>query len=741
MRHILYLVFLLAFSLTAKSKTIAISYFDNNSNNPRYISLSKGIADMLITDLSKVKGIIIVERSRLDQIIKEIKLQESKFFNPQTAQKLGKGLGADYILTGSFTTIGNMIRIDARLINVASGVVEFSEEATGDQKDFFSIHKKLAQVVGKSMNFDYSKSSMYAKNQRPVSLNTVTEYSNALDLNDKGLRELAEKLLTQTTQKEPGFLFADEKLMELKKWLVTQKKSYDSLLRRKTEKQIAGLNFNNPDEDLFNQVQQIIRQNGNKYASNSVELCNMLLSLKVDFGNDPYRDNWWDIMYNKFYAFLFLRQYDSALYTGKQYLKRFEVNPDGHARGFDFESINKEVKEIVDRKLKEEAARKTISLRVFQEQLEALIQYIDDIDGDISISELQKPAEFNSVSYLFAMDSLEYSKRISFLFSEINKINIDNLTRQISGDGQNEIIPLWVNYHKLLDRLFYFAAKFQDIFVMKSALEKMKTSLTKLNLKDRPEFENWDDEIYRENFQKEYPLRIEDVEKEVKEFNNLYTYYSYDKLIGESSQDEQDRLISRFNFSALPERWDDQSYKENQFVLERFKFLARTFHIHDLNAWRILILSTHFRDGSDSSSFYLNRLKADSSYFNESGEAYQKIIISITKDLKKIDQIQKHENYILTLGDNYYPFLLASNKSHLYRNLELKIEEISTLEEVIQYNRKKESFIENLRRLKDLYIETGSFNKARTVFELLFSLEDEINTESLKREMDNLPIE
>lgn len=62
--------FLLLFlSLTiSQSKVIAISYFDNTTGIERYNSLSKGLADMLITDLSKISSIQIVEREKLEKL-------------------------------------------------------------------------------------------------------------------------------------------------------------------------------------------------------------------------------------------------------------------------------------------------------------------------------------------------------------------------------------------------------------------------------------------------------------------------------------------------------------------------------------------------------------------------------------------------------------------------------------------------------------------------------------------------
>ena len=47
------------------------SYFDNNSKDPELDVLRKGFADWLITDLSGVEGIQLVERDKLEQLVKE----------------------------------------------------------------------------------------------------------------------------------------------------------------------------------------------------------------------------------------------------------------------------------------------------------------------------------------------------------------------------------------------------------------------------------------------------------------------------------------------------------------------------------------------------------------------------------------------------------------------------------------------------------------------------------------------
>ena len=120
MKQLLFVSIFCTSFMLADTKTVAISYFDNTSGTEEYNPLSKGLADMLITDLSNVKSIQIVEREKLENLLKEIELGDSKFIDPNTAQKLGKGLGAGYMLTGSFLIMDETMRIDARLVDVGT---------------------------------------------------------------------------------------------------------------------------------------------------------------------------------------------------------------------------------------------------------------------------------------------------------------------------------------------------------------------------------------------------------------------------------------------------------------------------------------------------------------------------------------------------------------------------------------------------------------------------------------------
>src|SRR5262245_40470351 len=84
---------------------IAVMYFDNNSfgkDRADYDGLGKGIADMLITDMASNPGVRVVERERIQSLLTEQNLTKSGAVDPQTAIRLGKIVGAQYMITGGF---------------------------------------------------------------------------------------------------------------------------------------------------------------------------------------------------------------------------------------------------------------------------------------------------------------------------------------------------------------------------------------------------------------------------------------------------------------------------------------------------------------------------------------------------------------------------------------------------------------------------------------------------------------
>lgn len=205
------------------AKRIAVLYFDNGSDNNELSRLRKGLADMLISDLTKIKMLNVVERARLEEILKEQKLNNSKEFDASTATKVGKLLGVEYILTGSFFDLMGSLRIDARIIDVETGKIIKSEGVDGGTATFFDLEKKLVVKIANGLNVEMSVSDLgtasettpETKTKVALSYETSLLYSDGLDQMDKGETGKAIGIFKKVLEKNPDFVPAQKALDKL----------------------------------------------------------------------------------------------------------------------------------------------------------------------------------------------------------------------------------------------------------------------------------------------------------------------------------------------------------------------------------------------------------------------------------------------------------------------------------------------------------------------------------------------
>ncbi|HVQ39628.1 MAG TPA: FlgO family outer membrane protein, partial [Pyrinomonadaceae bacterium] len=115
-----------------QKRTIAVVEFVDLRGN--VTDFGRFMAEELITRLYQTKKFKVIERQLLNKVISEQKLSLTGMIDQTSAQKLGKLLGVDAIASGTVTDLGKSLRVNARLINTATGEI-FSVAATEIAKD------------------------------------------------------------------------------------------------------------------------------------------------------------------------------------------------------------------------------------------------------------------------------------------------------------------------------------------------------------------------------------------------------------------------------------------------------------------------------------------------------------------------------------------------------------------------------------------------------------------------------
>jgi TolB-like protein len=112
------------------------------------------ISDRLRTSLFKEGGFTVLERSAMQDILKEQGFQQSGCTSDACAVQIGQLLGVSYIVVGTVGKLGHLFTIDVRMIEVATGKISYSENVDCDcpiekvlTSSIVSIAKKISENV------------------------------------------------------------------------------------------------------------------------------------------------------------------------------------------------------------------------------------------------------------------------------------------------------------------------------------------------------------------------------------------------------------------------------------------------------------------------------------------------------------------------------------------------------------------------------------------------------------------
>jgi len=117
--------------------SIAVLPFANLSGDPEQEYFSDGMTDDLITDLSKISGLLVIARNSVFTYKgKSVKIQQ-----------VAGDLGVRYVLEGSIRKAGNQVRINAQLIDATTGHHLWAERYDGVMDNIFNLQDKITSKI------------------------------------------------------------------------------------------------------------------------------------------------------------------------------------------------------------------------------------------------------------------------------------------------------------------------------------------------------------------------------------------------------------------------------------------------------------------------------------------------------------------------------------------------------------------------------------------------------------------
>lgn len=107
----------------------------NGSIQDRHIA--DGLADDVITDLARIRGLQVISRTSTARLRTE----------GRNAREIGRDLGVGYVLEGSVRREGRQLRVNARLVDTREGPVIWAERYSGEMSGVLEIQQSISREV------------------------------------------------------------------------------------------------------------------------------------------------------------------------------------------------------------------------------------------------------------------------------------------------------------------------------------------------------------------------------------------------------------------------------------------------------------------------------------------------------------------------------------------------------------------------------------------------------------------
>ena len=202
---------------------IAVLPFSNGGSYGQgkedFEALEVGIAGMMISELTQNPAARVVEREQIKQLLDEQNLTTQGRVDPQTAAKVGKLVGARYVVLGTFVDFYGDFRVDVRLVNTETGEIVKTESERMQRDHMYDIIRNIAVRLMKDANLPALQrgASNEQRMGRQVPTEALTYYSRALLYQDRGQKEKATEMFNRALAIFPDYAEAQEGLQKVQR--------------------------------------------------------------------------------------------------------------------------------------------------------------------------------------------------------------------------------------------------------------------------------------------------------------------------------------------------------------------------------------------------------------------------------------------------------------------------------------------------------------------------------------------
>jgi len=167
---------------------------------------------MLTTELSTREGMRVIERQNLQVLLQEQRLALSGRVDENTAIEIGRMVGAQYVIHGQVTSIGETTRMDMRAVDAETGEVFEVQKVSGETTELLSLVVRIADIFSQQLHLTPPSARAGMEN---IPVQATIAFSRGVDFEDKGEPEQAIEQYERALEIHPGHRDAQKALVRL----------------------------------------------------------------------------------------------------------------------------------------------------------------------------------------------------------------------------------------------------------------------------------------------------------------------------------------------------------------------------------------------------------------------------------------------------------------------------------------------------------------------------------------------
>jgi TolB-like protein len=202
---------------------VAVLPFRYVGSNEDLRPVSRGLTQLMITDLAKLSQLRLPEREQVQALVDEMALADAGRVDPATGARSGRLLRASRVIQGSVQDNPGRqeLKVDATVVDAKDAKVIGTGSGQDKLQELFALQKQILFRLVDQMGITITPADRRALSERPTAdLQAFLAYSRGLESEDRGDWPAAASNFSAAVARDPNFRAAKDK--EAKAVSVTQ---------------------------------------------------------------------------------------------------------------------------------------------------------------------------------------------------------------------------------------------------------------------------------------------------------------------------------------------------------------------------------------------------------------------------------------------------------------------------------------------------------------------------------------